>query len=138
MLRSTARVCIAPLLLSVWACSGTPTSPTDGPDEEIAGLWAVGQQWLLNLNAQWTAAGEPPIRGDVRSVQYTKFLFVSHNEPLFLEGEQVGGFFEPDSRRIHYQELLRHGAIPHEACHAILYELGDPRWRCVNHDECDP
>jgi hypothetical protein len=136
MLRSAARFCI-PLLLAGWACFGAPTSPTDGSDEEIAELWAEGQQWLLTLNTQWTAAGAP-IQGDVRSVRYSKFLFVSHSDPLFLGGEQVGGFFEPGLRRIHYHEPMMHGAIPHEACHAILYELGDPRWRCVFHNECHP
>jgi hypothetical protein len=138
MLHSAVRVCTVSLVLSLLACSGMPTSPTDLSEEEIARLWTVGQQWLLNLNAQWTAAGEPPIPGDVRSVRYTRFFFISHSEPLFLDGEQVGGYFEAGLKRIHYQEAMMQGAIPHEACHAILYELGDPRWRCVFHDECDP
>lgn len=138
MLRSTARVCTTFLLLSICACSDSPTSPADFTDREIAALWAEGQQWLLNMNMHWTAAGEPAIRGDVRSVKHTAFLFVSHDEPLFLNGEQVGGFFEPGLRRIHYHEPLMNGVIPHEACHAILYELRDPRWHCACHDECNP
>ena len=137
MLRSAARFCFIPLLLTVCACCDTPTSPTDASDEEIAALWAEGQQWLLTINQEWTAEGAP-IQGDVRSVHHRKFLFVSHREPLYLGGEPVGGFFEPSLRRIHYRESMMDGAIPHEACHAILYDLGDPRWRCVFHDECHP
>jgi hypothetical protein len=124
-------------LLTVLACSGTPTSPTAGCSTEIACLWAEGQQWLLAVNDQWVASGEAPIRGDVRSVGPEKFFFVPHVEPLYLDGEQVGGIFEPSQNRIHYHEPMMEGAIPHEACHAILYALKDPRWRCVFHTDCE-
>jgi hypothetical protein len=137
MLRSTARALISLSLWIVIACSGTPTSPTPGCSEEIACLWEEGQQWLLALNDQWVAAGEPPIRGDVLSVGYQEFFFVAHTEPLFLDGQEVGGIFEPSLSRIHYQEAMMEGAVPHEACHAILYELKDPRWRCVFHADCE-
>ena len=138
MLHCAARVSITVLLLAVWTRCAGPTSSTDVSEGEIADLWAEGQQALLYINSQWQSAGEPPIRGDVRTVKHTKFLFVAHDGPLYLGGEQVGGYFEPGLRRIHYQEEMMNAAIPHEACHAILYELGDPRWHCVFHDECHP
>jgi hypothetical protein len=139
MLRCAGRFVIAVAFSIAVACSDTPTSTSgDFSDPEIAPLWAEGQNALLQYNQQWVAAGEPPIRGDVLAVKHTRFDFVSHREPLSLNGERVAGYFEPSSKRIHYHEPLMDGAIPHEAGHAILYELKDPRWHCVGHPNCHP
>jgi hypothetical protein len=129
-------IVIASCLCAASACSGSPTSPTDSVGE-IASLWKEGQSTLLQLNEQWLAEGQPPIRGNVLSVKHTHFDFISHRQPLLLDGERVAGYFEPSSR-IHYHEPLMHGAIPHEAGHAILYKLKDPRWHCVGHPNCHP
>jgi len=124
------------------ACSALPTSSSSpladpSPEDRVAELWAEGQHALAQLSQQWRAEGSPPVPGDVFQVKSSRFRFVAHREPLSLAGEPVGGYFEPASNTIHYYEPMFDGAIPHEAGHAILHSLGDARWRCVFHQNCN-
>lgn len=135
MLRLPAVLAVAAMVIALGGC-GTPTSPSNVDEERIAQLWSEGQSNLLQMNEDWQSKGEPTIKGNVLSVSHTRFLFVSHDKPLSLDGEPVAGYFLPNSRAIHYYQPLMDGSIPHEACHAILYELRDPRWICACHHDC--
>jgi hypothetical protein len=135
MLRLPAVFAAAAMIIALGGC-GTPTSPSNVDHERIAQLWSEGQSNLLQMNKDWQSKGKPTIKGNVLSVSHTRFLFVSHEEPLSLDGESVAGYFLPNSRAIHYYQPLMTGSIPHEACHAILHELRDPRWICACHNDC--
>ena len=135
MLRLPALSAAATLVLALGGC-GTPTSPSNVDQDQIAILWSEGQSHLLQMNKDWMSNGEPSIKGNVLSVSHTHFQFVSHEEPLSLDGESVAGYFIPNARAIHYYQPMMTGSIPHEACHAILYELRDPRWVCACHRDC--
>jgi len=124
------------LVLSVFpvvlSCSGAPTSARSisaSDEARLNELWAEGQSSL-------TQEGTRPIGGDVFSVSPSRFSFVAHDEPLSLRGEPVGGYFDAATQSVHFYRPMMDGAIQHEAGHAVLYALADPRWRCVFHDEC--
>lgn len=129
-------------LVAQVSCSGGPTSASSDPSSqgslqpELNRLWLEGQNALTELGGQWAEGGSDPIAGDVFLVEAFRFHWVSHSEPLELRGEPVGGYFDPNSGTIHYYERLMDGAVQHEAGHAILYVLGDRRWRCVFHGNC--
>jgi hypothetical protein len=125
-------------LLTLLSCSGGPTSASvDNQTDTIRlnELWAEGQSSLAQLGEQWASEGKA-ITGDVFSVSTSRFTFVAHDEPLSLKGEPVGGYFDANTRSVHYYRPLMDGAIQHEAGHAILYVLRDSRWRCAFHRGC--
>lgn len=124
------------IIAVIGGCNRAPTSPTSPEEVRLDSLWREGQQALAQLGREWVAAGGRPLAGDVFSLGPEHFRFVRHREPLAVKGEPVAGYFDPATRTVHYQESLADGAIPHEAGHAILYVLGDPRWRCVFHGDC--
>ena len=120
------------------SCTAGPTSASSNVFDEarLNELWAEGQSSLAQLSGQWLEEGTRPIGGDVFSVSPSRFSFVAHDEPLSLRGEPVGGYFDPSTQSVHFYRPMMDGAIQHEAGHAVLYALADPRWRCVFHDEC--
>ena len=121
------------------SCTAGPTSASSSnvsDDARLNELWAEGQSSLAQLSKQWAEEGASPIGGDVFSVSPFRFSFVAHDEPLSLRGEPVGGYFDPSTQSVHFYRPMMDGAIQHEAGHAVLYALADPRWRCVFHRDC--
>jgi len=132
-----ARLAGAGLSMFITACTILPTSPGDDADAaRLDALWSQGQQALAQLAGEWVATGGHALPGDVFSLGRGRFRFVGHREQLAVKGEPVAGYFEPATRTVHYYEPFADGVIQHEAGHAILYVLGDPRWRCVFHGDC--
>ncbi|HEY7698949.1 MAG TPA: hypothetical protein VIE88_11065 [Vicinamibacteria bacterium] len=107
-----------------------PTSPGVDPDGE----WQKAQGDLIQL--------EPSVDGDPYEVAMRTFRIETERAPFYC-GETglhavllVYGCFraEPEAERL---GVIRYvpgkGALRHEARHAILYALGDPRWADVGH-----
>ncbi len=112
--------------------SGTPASTERAadPDEE----WQKAQADLIGL--------EPVVDGDPYGVTMRVFQIETERQPFYC-GETglhavllVYGCFraEPEAERL---GVIRYvpgkGALRHEARHAILFALGDPRWADVGH-----
>jgi len=111
-------------LLAVRTCSSV--SPSD-IDPIILQQWREAQIELQRLN--------PPVRGNVGAVEPYGFRFEEWAD-TFSCGEVVnaaGCFTAP--ALIRYASQYKNTVIKHEAKHAILYTLHDPRWRCIEHEE---
>jgi hypothetical protein len=122
------------LLVTIPGCAlkrdASRLSRAADPDEE----WQKAQGDLIGL--------EPVVNGDPLDVAMQAFRIETEREPFYC-GETglhavllVYGCFraEPDAESL---GVIRYvpgkGALRHEARHAILFALGDPRWADVGH-----
>lgn len=91
--------------------------------------------WIL---AEWENAQdeilalEPPVSHDPRSISAYSYSWVQLEKPFLYttntERKMLNGLYNPDTNEIivccGYKETVRH-----EAFHAILHAINDPRWR---------
>lgn len=107
-------------VLLVWAllssCS-VATTPTD-LNPAIEAEWALAQQAVSTMRGDTAAYGIWP----------TQFNWRESAGPFDCGGDLANGCFEANRRRITWNTQTPN-VIRHEAGHAILWKLGDDRWR---------
>jgi len=101
-------------------CDATPTRDTTIPDS-FREQWAIGQERL-----------QPYVGARAYLVYPEQFTFEKRDEP-FQCGDIDGawGCFWAPQGRIEWFDVR---VLAHESQHAILWKLGDSRWRCVEHE----
>jgi len=93
--------------------------------------WHQAQDELSQLKPPpWNAKRGRP--GDPFNVRIEEFTFEASSLAFSCAGYlETAGCFNPP-RHIQYWASYPE-VIKHEAKHAILYRLGDPRWKCIEH-----
>jgi hypothetical protein len=105
------------------SCHGSPASPGPHPiDPNIPREFRLAQTTVATEYDQPCA----------REVEWHQFVWVPVDGAFQCGGEEANGCFTPP-RTIRYN-FHTPTVLRHEAGHAILYRIGDPRWQCYEHD----
>jgi hypothetical protein len=116
-----------PLVLALFFLVGVTISCTNMTGPEIVPDW-IKTEWSVT---QEQLSAPEWVGSRAWSVQPESTKFTSHPGPFMCNGTMANGCFST-KEGIEYNERKRQ-VVRHEAGHAILYRLGDPRWRCVGH-----
>lgn len=101
---------------------GLPTGPGEIP-EWIRGEWVIAQGKVATVYGRPEGRGIPPEQVRWEAIEGT----------LECGGVKANGCYDPGRREIRYNSLTPE-VVRHEAGHAILHILGDPRWRGYEHE----
>jgi hypothetical protein len=134
-LSTARRLLFASVLGILAACGGRlHSAPQDSIETKLPIEWREAQLDLARL--------DPLPEGDPHEITPFRFVIQAEAEPFYC-GESgihavllVYGCFRvaPEEERLGVIRYVPHeGVLRHEARHAILYALGDPRWADVGH-----
>jgi hypothetical protein len=118
------RIAAIALALVLTGCAAKVGGRANYRELTVAAKWAQAQYWLAERT-----------NGHSYEVPYAMFTWKFDDKPIRLVDENTGaialglGYFDPSKQEIFIALPFVPGhVIEHEACHAILFSLGDDGW----------
>lgn len=123
------------LLLALGVCVGCNkgTSAISGPTEAFLPAW-MQEEWNVATQKLKIEYG---VNTDFARPEGFKYVEEPNPWQCYSGRDGIGmcvGMFDPGNVSIHWATGWEH-VLDHEFGHAILWQLGDPRWSCYEHSK---